>query len=745
MLLFLVFFPMIAATLSYLAGRRDKDLRDRLVILMCAVELVVAGVALFLVITGAELAVTIPGFCDFGLSFRLDGFRAMYALIGGVMWTMCAMLSREYFSRHYHNRNRYYFFYLFTLGATVGVFLSADLYTTFIFFEIMSFTSYTWVAHDENAPAMRSAETYLAVAVIGGMVMLMGLFLLRMELGTLEIARLYEAAQNVNPGKLWVPSICILLGFGAKAGMFPLHIWLPKAHPVAPAPASALLSGILTKTGIYGIIVVTLEIFRGTASFANLVLFLGVITMFLGALLGVFSINLKRTLACSSMSQIGFILTGIACASLLGEHNALAARGTVLYMMNHSLFKLILFMAAGVIYMNLHKLDLNEVRGFGHRKPLLHFAFLMGMFGLMGIPFFSGYVSKTLIHEGIVELAEHMAGHGMRPLALIYTVVEWIFLLSGGLTGAYMLKLYVCIFWEKHPVFQAAYDDIAYPMTRLSSTALFLSAVLVPLLGVRPDLIMDPIADLMAGMTHQGHLAHAVDYFSLTNLKGALISIAIGLVVYLGVIRPLLIRKTKDGPVYINAWPAGLDLEDRVYRPLIRGLVYLGGRIAMLASPDFLEEKIFRPVIAVLTYIASGLVVPAREENIENHFFIPLGRALSFAGFAVTRVLSTIVDSISAVLIRLFLHAQRKKTPSVHVGNELVYAAGNAADLAADGLNRTLFRNRPREHHFVGRLAGLWDGARDARRRLTHTMSYALLMFGLGLCAALIYLIVVKG
>ena len=184
-----------------------------------------------------------------------------------------------------------------------------------------------------------------------------------------------------------------------------LHIWLPKAHPVAPAPASALLSGILTKSGIFGVIVVSVNIFRASTAWGNLILVLGLITMLGGAVLAVFSVNLKRTLACSSMSQIGFILTGIAMGCLLGEENALAARGALLYMVNHSLFKLILFMAAGVVYMNLHKLNLNDVRGFGRKKPILHFAFLMGAVGLMGVPGFSGYVSKTLIHEGIVEYA----------------------------------------------------------------------------------------------------------------------------------------------------------------------------------------------------------------------------------------------------------------------------------------------------------------------------------------------------
>ena len=136
------------------------------------------------------------------------------------------------------------------------------------------------------------------------------------------------------------------------------------------------------------------------------------------------------------MSQIGFILTGISMSCLLGHHNALAARGALLYMVNHSLFKLVLFMAAGVVYMNLHKLDLNDVRGFGRGKPLLHFAFLMGAFGLMGVPAFSGYVSKTLIHESIVEYVHLLQHDGLNGLALLYTAAEWIYLISGGLTGA---------------------------------------------------------------------------------------------------------------------------------------------------------------------------------------------------------------------------------------------------------------------------------------------------------------------
>lgn len=574
-LLFIALFPMIAAIIGYIVGRKSKTARDLWADAVVTIEF---GIMLYLIAGkfagGHDLDFVWNDFCGLGLHLTLDGFRAVYGTVAALMWMMTTVFSREYFA-HYHNRNRYYMFMLMTLGATMGVFLSADLYTTFIFFEIMSFTSYVWVVHDEKQEAMRAGQTYLAVAVIGGMVMLMGLFMLYTELNTLTLSELLPAvkAYSGSRQKLYLIGSLMVFGFGAKAGMFPLHIWLPKAHPVAPAPSSALLSGILTKSGIFGILAVTCNIFLHDAAWGYCILILGTITMFGGALLAIFSVDFKRTLACSSMSQIGFILIGVGMQCLLGEENILAVGGTVLHMVNHSVIKLTLFMVAGVIYMNSHKLNLNDIRGFGRKKPLLMFLYLMGALSIGGIPLWSGYISKTLLHESIVEYMEGVIAIGSHAS---FKTIEWIFLISGGMTLAYMTKLFIAVFVEKNAdeSVQKNYDDKKVYMNTESIIAITGSAVILPIMGLFPHATMDKLAHLSYDFMHAEVSEHVVHYFSLGNLKGACISIVIGVVIYLGIIRTLLMTKDESGcKVYVDRWPKWLDLENLIYRPVIETLI----------------------------------------------------------------------------------------------------------------------------------------------------------------------------
>lgn len=684
----MVIMPLAGAFVSYLIGRKSKTARDYFVSGLTILEFI-CSVLLVLADAGHEgTLVYIPEICGMGLTFTIDGFRVLYASIACFMWMCTSVFSKEYFA-HYRNRNRYYLFQLLTLGATAGIFLSADLYTTFIFFEIMSISSYVWVAHDETAPSMRAAATYLAVAIIGGLTLLMGLFLLYSQTGTLLISDLYEASQGKN---VYPACLCMLVGFGAKAGAFPLQIWLPKAHPVAPAPASALLSGILTKTGIFGVLVISCQILLHDPMWGAFILVVGLVTMFLGALLAVFSIDFKRTLACSSVSQIGFILIGVGMQGLLGEHNEIAIRGTVLHMVNHSLFKLVLFMAAGVIYMNIHKLDLNDIRGFGRKKPLLKFIYLMGALGIGGIPLWSGYISKTLLHESMVEYIHEM----LMSSSLLHVIsaetmeiFEWIFLISGGMTIAYMTKLYVAVFVEKNKdtAVQAKYDGMKKYMNPVSAGVLTGCAALFPIMGMLPYITMDRMADMSEGFMGWNHAGHSVDYFTWVNLKGSVISILIGAVLYFGVVRPLLMKKQGDGNRdYVNRWWKYFDLEDYFYRPVLLK---------------------FLPTICA----------------------------------AICLVIDRLVDGI-VVMLRKTIYKDTLIHKEMDEGNSVTYALGTLFNKVESLLNKTLWRSMPRMTDYRHRFALKYASFKENYVFIERSLSYGLILFCLGLCAVLIYLLV---
>ena len=585
MLLSLIIFgPFPAGLIAWLLGRKSEKARDAWLFAVTSAEFL-----LTLLLTRLRGSLYMPDILAMGLSFEADGFRSVYAVITAFMWMCTTFFAREYFAKEKENLNRYWFFMTITLGATEGVMLSADLMTAFVFFEILSFTSFTWVIHEETKGAVRAGYTYLFIAVIGGLILFMGLLLLENTVGTLAFSSLKEAVQaSPERGKILAAAVCILLGFGAKAGMFPLHVWLPKAHPVAPSPASALLSGILTKVGVYGILMMTLTVMVGEQTFGLLVLILGVITMALGALLALFSVNLKRTLACSSMSQIGFILTGVGMWTLLSavgqeEGMGLALNGLMLHMVNHSLIKLTLFMISGVVVMDLHTLTLDDIRGFGRRKPLLMASFALGALGISGVPLFNGYISKTLLHEGIVEGIELLSFPGLLH------AVEWIFLISGGLTFAYMLKLFICLFVEpnRDKKRQMAFERKEPYMNQLSAVVIFASSLWMVILG--QPAVMTRLGALMTGWEEILHFRA----FSWENLKGGLISLSIGAAVYLVIVRHVLM---KNGS-YVDRWPRGLDLEEGVYRPLLtRYLPLCFGEIARV----FGENRILRPLFGFL-------------------------------------------------------------------------------------------------------------------------------------------------
>ena len=612
MLLLMVFAPMVLGFMP-IAVKNTKKIN----LVMVAVSLTELAACLYLMfnlhMVESQL-VTVSWFAGIGINLQVNGFGILQAVATSLIWVGSSVFSDEYFDHAPQNLRRYYSFWAITFGATLGLFLSYDLYTVFIFFEVMSFASYPLVVHNQDIDSIAAGNSYLSVAVIGGLVTLTGIFMLSRIAGTVVIDEIAAAVAGFeNQNMLFIVAFLIFFGFAAKAGMFPLNGWLPKAHPAAPAPASAALSGILIKTGVFGAIVVTSRVMQGNEKWAMFVLCIGILTMFFGALCAFMSTNLKETLAYSSMSQIGFIVIGVAMTQFLGEHGTIAAYGTVLHMINHTMIKLVLFTCAGIVYQNTHSLNLNEVQGFGKGKKRLTVCFGVAALGIMGVPGFNGYISKTLLHEGIVEKIHFL--HEVHAATGFFQFAEIIFLVSGGFTVAYMTKLFICLFvknptkeWHLHKPY----------VSKRTSVVIGAVAVLIFVFGTLPHHTMDKLAEMTSHFMGVHHLEHEVAYFSWVNLKGAVISLSIGAVLYFVVAQFTVITKEKK---YINPWNQKFTVENMLWKPLVFTVLptvfgFIGRIIDKL--PDvflFIFRKVFMRTAKIPNSFWVGKKTP-REEGV---------------------------------------------------------------------------------------------------------------------------------
>jgi hydrogenase-4 component B len=362
-----------------------------------------------------------------------------------------------------------------------------------------------------------------------------------------------------------------------------------------------------------------------------------------------------------------------------------------------------------VIYQNTHKLDLNEIRGFGRNKPGLRLCYLMGALGIGGIPGWSGYISKTLLHEGIVEYIHAMEG-GHLHTAIFTPVsmkaIEWIFLISGGLTVAYMCKLFTAVFLEENrdTEVQASYNAKKPYWNPVGAAALTAAAVLIPLMGVLPGLTMDRLADAAQSFLGVHHAGHPVHYFAWVNLKGSLISIAIGAILYFVVVRGWMMEKG----VYVDRWPAWLDLEERLYRPLLLNLLprFFGGICTALdRGPDLLAAalpKIGAFLAGIMDILADGVVVALRKT----------------------------------------VYRDSPQPGELEEGNALTHAAGVTLNVLEELLNKTLWRHHEHRKDLEHWLVLKYAAFKENVTLIGRSLSFGLVLFCLGLCATLIYLLI---
>lgn len=363
--------------------------------------------------------------------FKVDAMSIIFAAVTIIIFLGSGIFSLEYM-KHEQKKKRFYVFYLLAFLVLMGLCFAGNLITFYLFFEMLTLASTPLVLHSGSREANMAGLKYLFYSLCGAYMALFGLYFVSKYGNTLTFSEGGVINQELaagHTGLLLVAAFVMILGFSVKAGMFPMHAWLSAAHPVAPAPASAVLSAVIVKAGVLGIIRVIYYIFgaaflKGTwVQTAFMVLTL--ITIFMGSMLAYREPVLKKRLAYSTVSQVSYILFGLSAMDMN------SVTGGVLHVIAHGFIKAALFLCAGAIIYRTGKTRVEELKGIGKEMPLLMWCYTIVSLGLIGIPPTGGFISKWYLAMGSLET-------GIPGFSWIGPVV---LLVSALLTAGYLLPI----------------------------------------------------------------------------------------------------------------------------------------------------------------------------------------------------------------------------------------------------------------------------------------------------------------
>jgi formate hydrogenlyase subunit 3/multisubunit Na+/H+ antiporter MnhD subunit len=524
LLLALVFWPLLAALAVPWLGRRSEGLRDGGVMLVTGISLLGTAVLAMRVVATGRLEAGLPLLVG-RLEFVADHFSAMFALFSAFVW-FCATLYSLAYMKTQQARDRYHAASLVVLSAMLGVVLAGDLVTLFMFFETLGLVAFLLVVHTGTPEARRAAIQYFWMTILGGIALLSGIMLVYAMGGGPLVP-----ATPLGEGHRGAAAALLVLGFGVKAGMVPVHFWLPNAHPVAPSPASALLSGVMIKAGAYGIFRTVTALFppESGTGFAALgsafstqlglaVIWIGIVTMAVGVILALGQSNAKRMLAYHSISQMGFILAGIGAGGYLAGDGTMGTAGGLMHVVNHALFKASLFLGVGAVAFRAGSLDMYALGGLWRRMPVTFACMLIAAAGISGVPLFNGFVSKCLIHHALEAAYLDGGASGLR-------IAERIYMLVCAGTVASFIKLIGFVFLGPSKLARPEAVREA-PPAMLAAMALL--SVPVVVLGWRPGLLLEGlVAPGLLGMDLSADgIGQFLDHYFL-SARDLLMSLAV--------------------------------------------------------------------------------------------------------------------------------------------------------------------------------------------------------------------------
>jgi multicomponent Na+:H+ antiporter subunit D len=351
-----------------------------------------------------------------GIQMVMDGLTIFMLLIVNFVAFIVAVYSVNYMSR-YTEKWQFFTLFLLMLAGMNGVLVTGDMFNMFVFIEIASIASYALVAFGTEKRELEASFKYAVMGGVASLLILLGVIFLYSATGTLNMGDMMVALRGSDqPALIYLVFGLFLTGFGLKAAMVPFHAWLPDAHPSAPAPISAMLSGVLIKAlGVYAIARVFFTVFGFPHEVSVILLVLAAISMGVGALVAMRQWDMKRLLAYSSISQVGYIMLGLGIGTPLG------ILGALFHLFNHSMFKSLLFLDSGAVEYATGTRNMKEMGGLSKNMPVTGGSTLAGAMSLAGIPPFAGFWSKLIIIVAAVE-ANHMKLAAWAVLMSIVTI-----------------------------------------------------------------------------------------------------------------------------------------------------------------------------------------------------------------------------------------------------------------------------------------------------------------------------------
>jgi hydrogenase-4 component B len=549
--------------------------------------------ALYPLVTQAPIIYRFDDVLGFGVVFKIDFLNYILMSFAGIMFFVVGLFAINDITHDQHQRS-FYFFYMLTFIATIGSLMAADLLSFFLFFELMTFSTYGMIVHYRCQDAYEAGNEYIYLGIIGGLAILGGIITLGAYTGSLEWVNLAEKFSMLGITKYIIGGL-FLLGFGMKAGVVPLHFWVPRVYESAPLTLNAISSAILTKVGAYGIFRVATVLFFSDTTLLNwndalrwvtakefgvIIIWLGIATMVIGVTLALLESNVKRMLAYHSISQMGYIVMGIGVASYLGVKGAMGYSGALYHMINHGLFKTLLFMVAGVVVLKTKETNMYRLGGLAKRFPGLAFLALFGVLGIMGVPLFNGFASKSMLHHAIEEAIKY-GDSSFRYAEMLFTLVS-----AGTVTS--FIKFYSFIFLgkEKTKIREKSKS------TRMMYLAMSILALMIIIIGLQPRFILDTllIPAVLSFSYDPKFIATYLSEMVFFNMKDILVMVRViglgSLIFYLGIKLDLF-------HLHLPTW---LNLEAMIYKPVEK----MGENLS-----EYVVEHVERPLMLgdVLLYV----------------------------------------------------------------------------------------------------------------------------------------------